>query len=100
MKNISLAVVCFLFSAGVKGQQDSNKTLLSQTGNDYLETLTRDVMESSRPEFGAPWECYNKDTPQNAVYLASVSCPFIAFKKQSLAGSKIPLKNSKKFRVQ
>jgi len=52
------------------------------------------------PEFGAPWECYNKDTPQNAVYIASVSCPFIAFKKQSLAGSKIPLKNSKKFRVQ
>ena len=32
------------------------------------------------PEFGAPWECYNSDKPQNAVYLATVSCPFIVFK--------------------
>ncbi len=31
-------------------------------------------------EFGAPWECYNSDKPQNAVYLATVSCPFIVFK--------------------
>ncbi len=31
-------------------------------------------------DFGAPWECYNSDKPQNAVYLTSVSCPFIVFK--------------------
>jgi hypothetical protein len=31
-------------------------------------------------DFGAPWECYNSDKPQNAVYLATVSCPFIVFK--------------------
>jgi len=31
-------------------------------------------------EFGAPWECYNSDKPQNAVYLATVGCPFIVFK--------------------
>lgn len=31
-------------------------------------------------EFGAPWECYNSDKPQNAVYLTSVSCPLIVFK--------------------
>lgn len=33
-------------------------------------------------EFGAPWECYNADAPQNAVYLATVSCPFIVFKRK------------------
>jgi hypothetical protein len=30
-------------------------------------------------EYGAPWECYNADAPQNAVYMATVSCPYIAF---------------------
>lgn len=32
-------------------------------------------------EFGAPWECYNQAAPQNAVYLATVTCPFIVFKQ-------------------
>lgn len=33
-------------------------------------------------EYGAPWECYNKDNPQNAVYLTTVASPYIAFKQE------------------
>ncbi len=48
MKNISLIIVGLVFLISVKGQQDINKTLLSKSDMDYLEGLTRDVMESSR----------------------------------------------------
>lgn len=34
-------------------------------------------------EFGAPWECYNSGGPQNAVYMATVTCPFIVFKSEN-----------------
>jgi hypothetical protein len=34
------------------------------------------------PEFGAPWECYNAKSPQNAVYLTTVSSPFIVFSQK------------------
>ena len=30
------------------------------------------------PGHGSPWECFNKDVHQNAVYLATVACPYIA----------------------
>ncbi len=32
-------------------------------------------------EFGAPWECYNELAPQNAVYMTTVTSPYIVFKK-------------------
>ena len=48
MKNISLILVGLLFLMDVDGQRDINKTLLSKNDMDYLEELTRDVMESSR----------------------------------------------------
>ena len=49
-----------------------------QLAKEYIEDLrTGDFRKG--PEFGAPWECYNSDKPQNAVYLATVSCPFIVF---------------------
>jgi hypothetical protein len=34
-------------------------------------------------EFGAPWECYNAASAQNAVYLTTVACPYILFKDSS-----------------
>jgi hypothetical protein len=33
-------------------------------------------------KYGAPWECYNTGDPQNAVYMATVTCPFIVFKSE------------------
>jgi hypothetical protein len=33
-------------------------------------------------DFGIPWECYNSKTAQNAVYLATVTCPFIVFNRK------------------
>jgi hypothetical protein len=33
------------------------------------------------PEFGAPWECYNTIAPQNAVYMTTVTSPYIVFKR-------------------
>jgi hypothetical protein len=32
--------------------------------------------------FGAPWECYNDNGPQNPLYMTSVACPFIVFKEK------------------
>jgi len=33
-------------------------------------------------DFGAPWECYNSKSAQNAVYLTTVSCPYIVFSRR------------------
>ena len=33
-------------------------------------------------EFGAPFECYNEGSAQNAVYLTTVSCPYVVFKRK------------------
>ena len=32
-------------------------------------------------EYGAPWECYNEGSAQNAVYLTTVSVPYSVFNK-------------------
>lgn len=45
---------------------------------EYIEDL-RDGDYRKGPESGAPWECYNEGSPQNAVYLTTVSCPYIIF---------------------
>ena len=50
-----------------------------QLAKEYIDDLRAGDFRKG-PEFGAPWECYNSDKPQNAVYLATVSCPFIVFK--------------------
>jgi hypothetical protein len=34
------------------------------------------------PEYGAPWECYNEPDPQNAVYMTTVTSPYIVFRKK------------------
>jgi hypothetical protein len=72
-------------------------TAAKQLAKEYIDDLRAGDYRKG-PEFGAPWECYNKDAPQNAVYLASVSCPYIAFKKQSAAGIKASLKAAKKIK--
>lgn len=53
---------------------DSAKELAKE----YIEDL-REGDYRKGPESGAPWECYNKDSKQNAVYLTTVSCPYIIF---------------------
>ena len=30
--------------------------------------------------YGEPWECYNLEAPQNAIYMTTVTSPFIVFK--------------------
>jgi hypothetical protein len=52
-----------------------------QLAKEYIDDLrTGDYRKG--PEFGAPWECYNDTDSQNAVYLASVTCPYIVFKEK------------------
>jgi len=46
---------------------------------DYIDDL-REGDYRKGPEFGAPWECYNAGSAQNAVYLTTVASPYIIFK--------------------
>lgn len=50
-----------------------------QLAKEYIDDL-REGDYRKGPEFGAPWECYNAKSAQNAVYLTSVASPFIVFK--------------------
>jgi hypothetical protein len=59
-----------------------------QLAKEYIEDLRAGDYRKGAA-FGAPWECYNKDAPQNAVYLATVSCPYAAFKRQATASRKV-----------
>jgi hypothetical protein len=49
-----------------------------QLAKDYINDLRSGDFRKG-PEFGAPWECYNLNSAQNAVYLTTVSCPYIVF---------------------
>ncbi len=53
-----------------------------QLAKEYIDGLRTDDYRKG-PEYGAPWECYNKKNPQNAVYMTTVSCPYITFSKIS-----------------
>jgi hypothetical protein len=55
---------------------------------DAAKKLAKEYIDDLRKEdfrkgsgFGAPWECYNADKPQNSVYLTTVASPYIVFKK-------------------
>ena len=50
-----------------------------QLAKEYIDDL-REGDYRKGPKFGAPWECYNTGGAQNAVYMATVTCPFIVFK--------------------
>lgn len=56
-------------------------TAAKKLAKEYVDDLRAGDYRKG-PEFGAPWECYNADAPQNAVYLATVTCPFIVFKRK------------------
>jgi len=49
-----------------------------QLAKEYIDTLRADDYRKG-PQFGAPWECYNRKHPQNAVYLTTIACPYIVF---------------------
>ncbi len=51
-----------------------------QLAKEYIDDL-REGDYRKGPKFGAPWECYNSNGTQNAVYMATVTCPYIVFKK-------------------
>ena len=56
-------------------------TAARQLAKEYIDDLrTGDVRKG--PDFGAPWECYNAKSPQNAVYMTTVTSPYIVFKNQ------------------
>jgi hypothetical protein len=52
-----------------------------QLAKEYIDDLRAGDYRKG-PEFGAPWECYNTGSAQNAVYLATVTCPYIVFKQK------------------
>lgn len=52
-----------------------------QLAKEYIDDLRADDYRKGA-DFGAPWECYNSKSPQNAVYLATVACPFIVFNRK------------------
>lgn len=55
----------------------------AQLAEEYLLELKENDFRKGAA-FGAPYECFNKDGySQNPVYLTSVACPLIAFKKYS-----------------
>jgi hypothetical protein len=51
-----------------------------QLANEYIEELKQNDFRKGN-EFEAPYECFHPDgNKQNPVYLASVACPYAAFK--------------------
>jgi hypothetical protein len=66
--------ICFAIA-----QVDINNA--RQLANEYIEELkTNDYRKGD--EFGAPFECFHPEgNSQNPVYLASVVCPYAAFKR-------------------
>jgi hypothetical protein len=51
-----------------------------QLAKEYIDDLRAGDFRKG-PEFGAPWECYNAGSPQNAVYMTTVTSPYIVFKE-------------------
>ena len=60
---------------------------IGKVDNDAAKQLAKEYIDDLREgdyrkglKFGAPWECYNSIGAQNAVYMATVTCPYIVFK--------------------
>jgi len=49
---------------------------------EYIDELRREDFRKG-PQYGAPWECYNKEGAQNPVYMTTVTCPLVVFRKLS-----------------
>ena len=56
-------------------------TVAKELAKEYIDDLRKEDFRKGSA-FGAPWECYNDDKPQNPVYLTTVASPYIVFKKQ------------------
>ncbi len=56
--------------------------LARKLAKEYVDEL-REGDYRKGPEFGSPWECMHPDGnhKQNPVYMASVTCPYAAFKR-------------------
>ncbi len=52
-----------------------------QLAKEYIDDLRAGDYRKGT-DFGAPWECYNSKSAQNAVYLTTVSCPYIVFSQK------------------
>ena len=52
-----------------------------QLAREYIDDLRAGDYRKGT-DFGAPWECYNSKSAQNAVYLTTVSCPYIVFSQR------------------
>jgi len=60
---------------------------MAKTDPDAAKQLAKEYIDNLRAgdyrkgaEFGAPWECYNLEAPQNAIYMTTVTSPYIVFK--------------------
>lgn len=67
-----LGWVCFAIS---KVDMNAAKKLAKE----YIDDLRKEDFRKGSA-FGAPWECYNDDKPQNPVYMTTVASPYIVFK--------------------
>jgi len=60
---------------------------MAKTDPDAARQLAKEYIDNLRAgdfrkgaEYGEPWECYNLEAPQNAIYMTTVTAPFIVFK--------------------
>lgn len=56
-------------------------SVAKQLAKEYIDDLRAGDYRKG-PDFGAPYECYNSTSAQNAVYLTTVSCPYSVFKEK------------------
>ena len=50
-----------------------------QLAKEYIDNLRAGDYRKGG-EFGEPWECYNLEAPQNAIYMTTVTSPYTVFK--------------------
>jgi len=60
---------------------------MAQTDPDAARQLAKEYIDNLRAGdyrkgagFGEPWECYNVESPQNAIYMTTVTSPYTVFK--------------------
>ncbi len=50
-----------------------------QLAKEYIDNLREGDFRKGG-KYGEPWECYNLDVPQNAIYMTTVTSPYTVFK--------------------
>jgi hypothetical protein len=56
----------------------ADRKAAQKLAKEYIDDLREGDFRKG-PAYGAPWECYNESSPQNAVYMTTVTSPYIAF---------------------